>query len=140
MKTKLTLVLSILLLIFGLISCEKESTQIQPADQDEVVNLKNIALGTGTIGYWKNHPEAWPIDEIEIGEITYSKEAAIEVMKTKKGKNPVKGDKTYDMFNQMVAARLNLYADNPWDCIKMTWWKADLWMTINPLGSGVESK
>ena len=137
MKTKLTLILSIFLLIFGLISCEKESTQIQPADQDEVVNLKNKALGTGTIGYWKNHPEAWPINEIEIGGILYSKEAAIEVMKTIKGKNPTKGDKTYDMFAQMVATRLNLFANNPWDCIFDTWWKANFWMTNNPLGSGV---
>ncbi len=26
--------------------------------------------GTGTPGYWKNHPEAWPVDYIKIGYTT----------------------------------------------------------------------
>jgi len=28
------------------------------------------APGTGTPGYWKNHPEAWPVEEITIGGVT----------------------------------------------------------------------
>src|SRR4051794_26153743 len=33
--------------------------------------------GTGTPGYWKNHPEAWPTQTITIGGGTYTKAAAI---------------------------------------------------------------
>ena len=59
--------------------------------------------GTGTPGYWKNHPEAWPVDEITIGGVTYTKVEAIAIMNT-----PEKGDKTYTMFSALVAATLNV--------------------------------
>ena len=29
--------------------------------------------GTGTPGYWKNHPDAWPVDSITVGGVSYSK-------------------------------------------------------------------
>ncbi len=56
------------------------------------------------LGYWKNHPDAWPVDEITIGGVTYTKEEAIAIMKAKK----VDGDKTYDMFNHLCFAMLNV--------------------------------
>ncbi|MFT3894745.1 MAG: hypothetical protein QM730_24205 [Anaerolineales bacterium] len=36
--------------------------------------------GTGTPGYWKNHPEAWPVSSITIGEQTFTKDQAIALM------------------------------------------------------------
>jgi len=33
--------------------------------------------GTGTPGYWKNHPEAWPVSSITVGGLTYTKAQAI---------------------------------------------------------------
>jgi len=33
--------------------------------------------GTGTPGYWINYPDAWPVEQIEIGGISYTKEQAI---------------------------------------------------------------
>ena len=33
-----------------------------------------------TLGYWKNHPDAWPVDEITCGGTTFTKEEAIELM------------------------------------------------------------
>jgi hypothetical protein len=89
--------------------------------------------GTGTIGYWKNHASAWPVDQIVIGGRTYSKSAAISIMKTSG-----KGDKTYDMFNQLVAAKLNVLIGNDAECIDETIADADAWMTANPLGSKVK--
>lgn len=58
-------------------------------------------------GYWKNHPEAWPVTEITIGNLnygykTYSLEEAIIIMQ-----HPVKGDKVYTMFDALIAAKLN---------------------------------
>src|SRR6185295_7670920 len=32
--------------------------------------------GTGTPGYWKNHPAAWPVASITVGGITYTKAQA----------------------------------------------------------------
>lgn len=90
--------------------------------------------GTGTPGYWKNHPEAWPVDVITIGGVPYTREEAISIMKMKK----VKGDKTHDMFNQLVAAKLNVLIGNDPSCIADTISGADSWMaTYGPVGSGV---
>jgi len=91
--------------------------------------------GTGTPGYWKNHPDAWPVDEITIGGETYSKDDAIEIMNT-----PEKGDKTYTLFRALVAARLNVLIGNKSCCIQRTINAADAWMaTYGPVGSGVKA-
>ena len=31
-------------------------------------------------GYWKNHPEEWPVEWIEIGDENYTKEEAIDIL------------------------------------------------------------
>jgi hypothetical protein len=90
--------------------------------------------GTGTQGYWKNHPDAWPIDEIEIGGETYTKAAAIELMRM-----PVKGDKTLTMFPQLVSAILNVEIGNPSYCIAGTIADAQEWMALHPAGSKVKA-
>ena len=33
--------------------------------------------GTGTPGYWKNHPNAWPVATIIVGGVPYTKAQAI---------------------------------------------------------------
>jgi len=89
--------------------------------------------GTGTPGYWKNHPEAWPVEKIYIGYIGYSKAEAISIMQT-----PGKGDKTYTMFNALAAAILNVQIGNDPSCIQTTIDNADYWMSMySPVGSGV---
>ena len=91
--------------------------------------------GTGTPGYWKNHPEAWPVDEITIGGETYTKEEAISIMWANKSK-----DKTYTMFAALVCAKLNVELGNPSSCVDDTIIDADNWMEENgPVGSGVKA-
>ena len=88
-----------------------------------------------TPGYWKNHPEAWPVEVITIGGVDYSKAEAIGYME-----DPVKGDKTFTMFPALVAAKLNVMAGNDDSCIADTIAAADDWMaTYGPVGSGVEA-
>lgn len=53
-------------------------------------------------GYWKNHPEKWPIDWMEIGDINYSKEEAIAILE---GANAE--DATRMLAAQLIAAKLN---------------------------------
>lgn len=90
----------------------------------------NVSPGTGTIGYWKNHAEAWPVETITIGGVTYTKAQAINIMNTNG-----KGDKTYDMFNQLVAAKLNVGIGNECACVNQTIRDADAWLAKYPLGS-----
>jgi hypothetical protein len=90
--------------------------------------------GTGTPGYWKNHPEAWPAGGVTIGGIQYSVEGAIALM----GK--VSGDKTYSMFSALVAATLNTMPslNNDYTCIAGTLFHANAWMSEHPVGSIVK--
>ncbi len=91
--------------------------------------------GTGTPGYWKNHPDAWPVDFITIGGVTYSKAEAIAWMQ--KGD----GDKTLTMFRSLVCAKLNVFMGNEYSCVADTIVAADQWMaTYGPVGSGVKAK
>jgi SdrD B-like domain len=94
---------------------------------------RTAGSGAGTPGYWMNHPEAWPVETITVGGVTYTKAEAIVWMGM-----PESGDKTLTMFSQLVAAMLNVLAGNNGSCINATIVAADLWMaTYGPVGSGV---
>jgi hypothetical protein len=88
--------------------------------------------GTGTPGYWKNHPDAWPVEEITIGGTTYSKDDAIGYMST-----PERGDKSFTLFRALVCAELNVMIGNESGCVDDTISDADDWMADHPVGSGV---
>jgi hypothetical protein len=90
--------------------------------------------GTGTIGYWKTHPEAWPVSTITIGGVTYTRDQAIVLLGT-----PSRGDKSIDLFKQLVATKLNLITGNNPTCIYSTVTSADAWMAAHPPGSNVSS-
>jgi hypothetical protein len=88
--------------------------------------------GTGTPGYWKNHPDAWPVQSIVIGGISYSKAAAIKWISTAE-----KGDKTLTVFRHLVSAKLNVLIGNASACIDADIAAADAWMALHPVGSKV---
>jgi PKD repeat protein len=91
--------------------------------------------GTGTPGYWKTHPEAWPVEEITIGGVTYTKDEAIAYMLVNNSR-----DVTYIMFRSLVAAKLNVLIGNDASCIEDTIGLADDWMaTHGPVGSDVNA-
>ncbi len=88
--------------------------------------------GTGTIGYWKNHPEAWPITSMIIGASVLSQGDAISILKT-----PTRGDKTISMAKQLIAAKLNVAFGNDDSCIAATMAASDLWLIDHGgVGSG----
>ena len=100
--------------------------------------------GTGTPGYWMNHPEAWPVDEITIGGVTYTQAEALALMWL-----PTKGDKTLTMFPAVVAAILNEEIGNSNECmvevcgeelsIRIVRGLAESWMRGHPPLSGVKA-
>jgi hypothetical protein len=89
---------------------------------------------TRTPGYWKNHPEAWPVDVIMIGDMEWTKEEAIAIMD-----QPVKGDKSLTMFPAWVATYLNGLAGTQKDCIMETFLAAKRWVKAFPPGSEVKA-
>jgi protocatechuate 3,4-dioxygenase beta subunit len=90
------------------------------------------APGTGTIGYWKNHPQAWPVSTITIGGVVYTRDQAIVLIGT-----PSRGDKSIDLFKQLAAAKLSVLVGNNPSCIYQTINSADAWMAAHPPGSNV---
>jgi len=82
-------------------------------------------------GYWKTHPEAWPVDCIEIGGVSYTKCEAIALMAQESG------DKSFTMFRSVVAAKLNYYA---FGADEWFIWSGDWWLYMNPVGSGVKAR
>lgn len=117
--------------ITGITAC----TDLAPGENDPTWDAgiyKQMSPGTGTPGYWKNHPEAWPMDTIMIGGITYTKAQAIAIMELS-----VNGDKTYTMFPALVSAKLNVMIGNDASCIADTISAADAWMKLHHVGSGV---
>jgi hypothetical protein len=87
--------------------------------------------GTGTPGYWKNHPEAWPNIPLVVGGVTYTKAQALAWL-GKTGK-----DKTVTMFQSLLSAMLSVGIGNDGSCISSAIAQGNAWLMSNPLGSNV---
>ena len=92
------------------------------------------APGTGTQGYWKNHPSAWPVQTLVIGGKLYTKAELITIMK-----HPTAKDVTYSLAQQLIAAKLNVAAGNNSSCIEASILAADAWLAMYPIGSNVKA-
>ena len=90
--------------------------------------------GTGTPGFWKNHPEAWPVSTINVGGVDYTLDEAISWLKR------VGKDKTTTMFSSLVPAMLNVMVGNDDSCVASTIDAANAWMAVyGPVGSNVHA-
>lgn len=58
---------------------------------------------TLTQGYWKNHEEAWPVDALSIGGVSYSAPELDALLGT-----PAGGDASLILGHQLIAALLNI--------------------------------
>jgi hypothetical protein len=95
--------------------------------------------GTGTPGYWMNHPEAWEDVTISFCGLPLDHATAIEWMK-----NPVSGDTWFILFPAWLSAKLNASLGCPTVCppdinIGLAITQAEAWLctyqgTIVPAG------
>ncbi len=107
--------------------------QKQDLIQFDICVIPQYSEGTGTPGFWKNHPDAWPVDEITFCTgLTFTKAQAIAIMWL-----PERGDKSYTMFRAAVAAYLNIASGTDPSCIDDTLNLAMEWICAHPPGSGV---
>ncbi|RJP92389.1 MAG: hypothetical protein C4518_06975 [Desulfobacteraceae bacterium] len=58
---------------------------------------------TRTPGYWKNPKKPWPVEELTIGGVLYSKAALMEKLNL-----PARGDISIKLFHHLIAAMLNV--------------------------------
>jgi len=59
-----------------------------------------------TPGYWKNHPDAWPVQSLEVGGVTYNMNELMAILDA-----PVRGDMTVILAHHLIAAKLNVLAE-----------------------------
>ena len=82
------------------------------------------------IGYWKNHPDAWPVTLLTLGGVTYSQSQLLDILNTEP-----KGDATYILAHQLVAAKLNVAQGADDSAVASTIADADNWLSAHELGS-----
>lgn len=134
-KNKIVALIISSILVLLVVSVLAPSFSAGDADGQELGVGYGYGYGacTRTQGYWKTHKNAWPVEKITIGGVTYTKTEAINWLKT-----PVKDDMTIAMFYQLVAAKLNVVNGCASSCIGETITNADNWMfEYGPVGSGV---
>lgn len=88
--------------------------------------------------YWKNHPNSWPVNTLTVGGRTYSINELIRILETP----PQKGDATYILAHQLIAAKLNVAIGCPPPIVNGTNLidEADGWLTRYPLGKPPKNK
>jgi len=58
---------------------------------------------TLTQGFWKNHPDAWPVSSLTLGSVTYTQAQLLAILT-----QPVKGNGLVSLAHQLIAAKLNI--------------------------------
>ncbi len=136
--------LFLLISLFFIFSCENASDPLAVNNDKTDIAIDDFSstvppeeppsdICVRTPGYWKNHPEAWPTNGIDVGGIWYRKDIAIDLLNM-----PEKGDKSRTIFRALVAAKLNLKNGSNGRCIYSIVKAADAWLVANPLGSKVK--
>jgi cysteine-rich repeat protein len=87
------------------VGCTGDMTSDHSALSGEGSGSAQDADCTLTQGYWKNHADAWPVDSLKLGTVTYSRLELVAILKT-----PVKGNGLVQLAHQLIAAKLNLAA------------------------------
>jgi hypothetical protein len=85
---------------------------------------------TLTQGFWKNHEESWPVTTLVLGGVTYTQAELLAVLQT-----APRGDATYILIHQLIAAELNVAAGADPTDIAGTLADAHAWLAAHPLGS-----
>jgi len=104
--------------------------QFAAATWDTTTPTPTPANCTRTHGFWKTHPQVWPLQTVAIGGVTYTQEQALAILKISPD-----GDATFLLAQQLIAARLNIAAGANPGAVANALQQADEWLVANPLGS-----
>jgi hypothetical protein len=86
------------------------------------------------LGYWKNHPEAWPVTQLQLGNVTYTQEQLLAILH-----QPVRGNGLVLLAHQLIPALLNIANGADPSCIQATIDEANALigdLIIPPIGDG----
>lgn len=112
-------------------------------DRDKAIVKVKPRFCPKSMGYWKNHPEEWPVKNITVGNMTYTKEEALSILNSANAK-----DATNMLTAQLIVAKLNrISGASPYfryceksfnidDIIS----RADAFLTEHPYGSNPQGE
>jgi cysteine-rich repeat protein len=103
-KLRLFLAPALALAIGGTTGClglDRSSDRIEQGDDEGC---------TFTQGYWKNHPEAWPVTSLSLGATVYTQEQLLAIFD-----EPVAGNGLVALSHQLIAVKLNIANGAPDD-------------------------
>ena len=89
---------------------------------------------TFTVGYWKNHPEAWPVTNLTLGTVNYTQAQLLQILN-----QPVSGNGLVSLAHQLIAAKLNILNGADGTVVNATIAAADAQigaLVIPPIGAG----
>jgi len=58
---------------------------------------------TFTLGYWKTHPDAWPVSSLTLGTVTYTKTQLLSILNQQ-----AQGNGLVSLAHQVIAAKLSI--------------------------------
>lgn len=87
---------------------------------------------TLTQGYWATHEEMWPVDSLEVGGRTYSRDTLLGVLAS-----ATRGDRSLQLAQQLVAARLNELRGADTSVLGTTMDDVDAWLAAHDDGDGL---
>lgn len=89
---------------------------------------------TYTQGYWRNHPNAWPVTSLTIGTVTYQAAELMAILD-----NPAQGNGLVILTHQLIAAKLNIANGADPSAVQQALTDADNMiggLVVPPIGSG----
>src|SRR5437764_473064 len=86
------------------------------------------------LGFWKNHPDQWPVTQLQLGNVTYTQQQLLSILH-----QPVRGNGLVLLAHQLIAAELNIANGADASCIQQTIDQANALigdLVIPPVGDG----
>jgi hypothetical protein len=85
-------------------------------------------------GYWRNHPNAWPVTSLALGTVTYQAAELMSILD-----NPARGNGLVILTHQLIAAKLNIANGADPSAVQQTITDADNMigaLVVPPIGNG----
>ena len=86
------------------------------------------------LGYWKNHPDSWPVTTLQLGNVTYTQQQLLDILH-----QPVRGNGLVLLAHQLIATELNIANGSDPSCIQQTIDDANALigdLVVPPVGDG----
>jgi hypothetical protein len=85
-------------------------------------------------GYWRNHPDVWPVTSLTLGTVTYQAGELMAILD-----NPARGNGLVILAHQLIAAKLNIANGADPSAVQQTVTDADNMigaLVVPPIGDG----